>query len=91
LNNEKTDSIITLIISYVANAQTYKLYQTDYIHNQLRLNIGTGEVYQLQNDGQKFLIHDAITSYNEKSNRSALCKTKNIGTYILLDKFSGKL
>jgi hypothetical protein len=83
--------IFTLFLSFVANAQTYKLYQTDNIHNQLRLNTTTGEVYQIQNDGQKFLVHEATTPNNEKPNRYALYKTKNMWTYILLDKFSGKL
>ena len=83
--------IFTLFLSFVANAQIYKLYQTDNIHNQLRLNTATGEVYQLQSDGQKFLIHDATTPNNEKPNRYALYKTKNMWTFILLDKFSGKL
>lgn len=83
--------IFTLFLSFVANAQTYKLYQTDNIHNQLRLNTATGEVYQLQSDGQKFLVHDATTPNNEKPNRYALYKTKNMWTFILLDKFSGKL
>lgn len=83
--------IFTLFVSFVANAQTYKLYQTDNIHNQLRLNTATGEVYQIQNDGQKFLVHEATTQNNEKPNRYALYKTKNMWTYILLDKFSGKL
>jgi hypothetical protein len=83
--------IFTLFLSFVANAQTYKLYQTDNIHNQLRLNTATGEVYQIQNDGQKFLVHEATTPNNEKPNRYALYKTENMWTYILLDKFSGKL
>lgn len=83
--------IFSLFISFVANGQTYKLYQTDNIHNQLRLNTATGEVYQIQNDGQKFLVHAATTPNNEKPNRYALYKTKNMWTYILLDKFSGKL
>jgi hypothetical protein len=83
--------IFTLFISFVANAQTYKLYKTDNIHNQLRLNTATGEVYQIQNDGQKFLVHEATTPNNEKPNRYALYKTENMWTYILLDKFSGKL
>ena len=83
--------IFTLFLSFVANAQIYKLYQTDNIHNQLRLNTATGEVYQLQSDGQKFLVHDATTPNNEKPNRYALYKTKNMWTFILLDKFSGKL
>jgi hypothetical protein len=83
--------IIALFISFTANAQTYKLYQTDNIHNQLKLNTKTGEVYQVQTDGQTFLVHEATTPNNEKPNRFILYKTQNMWTYILLDKFSGKL
>jgi hypothetical protein len=81
--------IFTLLLSLVVNAQTYKLYKTDNLHNQLRLNTATGEVYQIQDDGQKFLVHDATTPSNEKPNRYALYKTQNMWIFILLDKFSG--
>ena len=83
--------IFTLFLSFVGNAQTYKLYQTENIHNQLKLNSKTGEVYQVQDDGQTFLVRIAVTPLNEKPNRYTLYKTKNIWTYILLDKFSGKI
>ena len=83
--------IFTILISYVISAQTYKFYQTDNIHNQLRLNSKTGEVTQVQNDGQTFLVHQETTPENEIPNRYTLYKTKNMWTYILLDKFSGKL
>lgn len=83
--------IFILFISFTANAQTFKLYQTDNIHNQLKLNTKTGEVYQVQSDGQTFLVHKETTPDNEKPNRYALYKTKNMWTYILLDKFTGKL
>lgn len=83
--------ILTLFIGFTVNAQTYKLYQTDNIHNQLKLDTKTGEVYQVQSDGQTFLVHGASTPDNEKPNRYALYKTQNMWTYILFDKFSGKL
>lgn len=83
--------IILLIIGFGANAQKYKLYQTDNIHNHLRLNTMTGEVYQIQDDGQTFLVHPATTPSNEKLNSYELFKTKNMWTYILLDKRTGKL
>jgi hypothetical protein len=88
---KKLIAIFTLFLSFTSNAQTFKLYQTDNIHNQLRLNTATGEVYQIQDDGQRFLVHDTTTPNNEKPNRYALYKTENLWTYILLDKFSGKL
>jgi len=75
----------------VVRAQTYKLYQTDNINNQLRLNTKTGEVYQIQNDGQKFLVCPEVTPNNVKENRYTLEKTKNIWTFILLDRITGKL
>jgi len=83
--------IFALFSSAIGYSQTYKFYQTDNINNQLKLNTKTGEVYQIQNDGQAFLVHDAATPNNDKPNRYSLYKTNNIWTYILLDKFSGKL
>jgi hypothetical protein len=83
--------ILTLSLSIATNAQTYKLYKTDNLHNQLRLNTATGEVYQIQDDGQKFLVHEATSPSNEKQNRYALFKTQNMWTFILLDKWSGLL
>ena len=83
--------IFTLLIGLAVNGQTYKLYQTDNIHNQLKLNTKTGEVVQVQSDGQTFLVHEESTPLNDKPNRYVLYKTQNMWTYILLDKFSGKL
>lgn len=83
--------IFTLFIGFGVNAQTYKLYQTDNIHNQLKLNTKTGEVIQVQSDGQTFLVHEETTPLNDKPNRYALYKTQNMWTFILLDKFSGRL
>lgn len=80
-----------MIIALSAFPQTYKFYQTRNIHNQLRLNTKTGEVYQMQDDGQKFLIKYASTYDNEAPNRYALFETKNMWTFILLDKYTGKL
>lgn len=75
----------------IVYAQPYNLYQTDNVHNQLRLNSMTGEVIQIQDDGQRFLVHSAITPKSGKPDRYALYKTKNMWTYILLDKFTGRL
>ncbi len=80
-----------VLASISANAQTYKMYQTDNIHNQLRLNTKTGEVYQIQDDGQTFLVRSATTPDNENANRYTLEKTRNIWTFILLDTYTGKL
>lgn len=67
-----------MFVALAVNAQTYKFYQTDNYHNQLRLNTKTGEVYQIQDDGQKFLINDAVTPSNTIENRYLLYKTQNI-------------
>lgn len=80
---KKLLTILFLVFGIGANAQTYKLYQTDNIHNQLRLNTKTGEVYQLQDDGQKFVINYAVTPNNDIEQRYILYKTKNIWTYII--------
>jgi hypothetical protein len=83
--------IYTLFIGFTLNAQTYKFFQTENIHNQLKLNTKSGEVIQVQSDGQTFLVHEETTPLNDKPNRYDLYKTQNMWTYILLDKFSGKL
>ena len=83
--------IFTFFLSLSVHAQTFRFYQTDNIHNQLRLNTRTGEVLQVQNDGQTFLVNSAITPDNEINNRYILYKTRNIWTFILLDTFTGKL
>lgn len=83
--------VAILCLSVISHAQTYKFYQTRNIHNQLRLNTKTGEVYQLQDDGQRFIIKYAVTTNNEQENRYALFETKNMWTFILLDRCTGKL
>jgi hypothetical protein len=83
--------IIQLLIFFQGYSQTYKLYQTKNIHNQLKLNTKTGEIYQVQDDGQTFLVTDAKTPANDKENKYILQKTDNIWTFIMLDQFSGKL
>lgn len=97
-NPHKSSLIMKIILAAFAmlfthhiQEQTYKFYQTDNIHNQLRLNTKTGEVYQIQDDGQRFLVCLEITLGGEKPGRYVLYKTKNMWTYILLDTFTGKL
>src|SRR6218665_3406559 len=88
---ERLILIFGLFLCFSTNAQTYRFYQTDNIHNQLKLNTKTGEIHQVQSDGKVFLVHEESTPFNEKPNRYALYKTQNMWTYILLDKFSGRL
>jgi hypothetical protein len=84
-------TIILFFLSFSVYAQTFRFFPTDNIHNQLRLNTRTGEVMQMQNDGQTFLIHPATTPNNEISNRYMLYGTQNMWTFILLDTFTGRL
>lgn len=56
-------------------AQTYKMYQTRNYHNQLRLNTATGEVLQVQDDGQSWKICDAVEDGGEINNRFCLYET----------------
>ena len=67
------------------------MYTTDNIHNQLRLNTATGEILQVQDDGQTWVITDAILPQGDKNGRFTLYKTKNMWTFIELDTFSGRL
>ena len=83
--------ILALLLNLISHAQTYKFYQTDNVHNQLRLNVKSGEVYQIQDDGQKFLVYAGDTSAIKNDDRYVLYKTKNMWTYILLDKCTGEL
>jgi hypothetical protein len=68
-------------LSLVSHAQIYKFYQTDNIHNQLRLNIKTGKVYLIQDDGQKFLVHAGGTSGIKNDDLYLLYKTHKVGQY----------
>lgn len=70
--------------------QTYKMYQTKNIHNQLRLNTATGEVRQIQDDGQSWSICEPIDSSGVDSNRFCLYATQNMWTFIMLDTYTGK-
>ncbi len=69
---------------------TYKFFRTQNIHNQLRLNTKTGEVIQMQDDGQEFIVNYGYTPDNTTF-RYWLYETQNIWTFILLDTFTGKL
>lgn len=88
---KKILSVFLLFIVVNAKAQTFKYYQTENIHNQLQLNSKTGEVLQVQDDGQTFTVNAALTVDNEIPNKYALFKTENMWTFILLDQFTGKL
>ena len=77
-------------ISILANGQVYKMYSTRNIHNQLRLNTATGEVMQIQDDGQSWIIGETIEASGKIEGRYSLSETRNMWTFILLDTFTGK-
>ena len=83
--------LMTCLMTIYAQAQTYKFYQTQNYHNQLRLNTKTGEVYQIQDNGLTMLVNSAITPDSDTPYRYFLVETRNIWTFILVDSFTGKI
>ena len=51
--------LVFMVIAATSYAQIYKVYKTQNYHNQLRLNTMTGEVQQIQDDGQSWEICSA--------------------------------
>ena len=82
--------LILGLIPLLLYAQTYKMYQTRNLHNQLRLNTATGEVLQVQDDGQSWKICGAMEVDGKADNRFCLYETQNMWTFIMLDTFTGK-
>lgn len=76
--------------SIISSAQPYKIYNTQNYHNQLRLNTATGEVKQIQDDGQSWVICPGIDKSQTQVGRYNLNETQNMWTFILLDSFTGK-
>lgn len=85
--------LVLLVFTTVAftYAQKYKLYKTQNIHNQLKLNTVTGAVEQIQDDGQSWSIVSDIEPYGNYTNRFRLYETQNMWTFIELDTFDGRL
>lgn len=48
--------MIIALTSYAQSNSVYKMYRTQNYHNQLRLNTMTGEMQQVQDDGQFWII-----------------------------------
>lgn len=89
---KKTFIIAALLFMHVLGfCQTYRMIQTKNYHNQLRLNTVTGEVMQIQDDGQKWWIVVDIEPTGDYTNRFQLFETQNMWNFILLDSFTGKL
>lgn len=78
-----------LLTTVFPQAQVYRLYPTQNIHNQLRLNTKTGAITQIQDDGQSWTICTDILQ-GSKANRYCLYETENMWTFIMLDKYTGK-
>lgn len=83
--------LIFLLFCSLGYGQQYKMYKTENIHNQLRLNTATGAVVQIQDDGQIWTIANDIVPSGNKNGRFRLYKTQNMWTFIELDTFTGRL
>lgn len=81
---------MVFFIASVSYAQVYRLYKTKNYHNQLRLNTMTGEVMQIQDDGQSWTICGAKEVLGNKEKRFCLYETQNMWTFIMLDTYTGK-
>ncbi len=82
--------ILVYLLPFVCYSQAYKFYTTKNYHNQLRLNTATGEVKQIQDDGQSWTICPGIDLKLSKANRFNLNETQNMWTFIMLDSYTGK-
>ena len=80
-----------MVITLESYAQVYKMYNTRNYHNQLRLNTMTGEVQQIQDDGQSWIVCSAREISGDKESRFRLYETQNMWTFILLDSYNGRL
>lgn len=86
----KTILTLAILLPFVCYSQTFKFYTTKNYHNQLRLNTATGEVKQIQDDGQSWIICPGIDLNLSKANRFNLNETQNMWTFIMLDSYTGK-
>lgn len=86
----KTILTLAILLPFVCYSQTFKFYTTKNYHNQLRLNTATGEVKQVQDDGQSWIICPGIDLNLSKANRFNLNETQNMWTFIMLDSYTGK-
>lgn len=83
--------LIVLMVSATSYGQTFQFFKTKNYHNQLRLNTKTGEVLQIQDDGQSWVVHSASTPNGDLLYRYWLYPTYNMWTFILLDRSYGKI
>ncbi len=71
--------------------KTYEIYPTRNIHNQLQLNTKTGEIKQLQDDGQQWIICNKIEKSGKREERFSLHETQNMWNFLLLDNYTGRV
>lgn len=71
--------------------KTYEIYPTRNIHNHLQLNTKTGEIKQIQDDGQQWIICNGIEKYGKKEERFSLHETQNMWNFLLLDNYTGRV
>ena len=86
-------ALVLMMIAWASYAQSnsvYKMYRTQNYHNQLRLNTMTGEVQQIQDDGQSWMICSAREILGDAAGRFCLYETQNMWTFIMLDTYTGK-
>ncbi|MBQ8424157.1 MAG: hypothetical protein IJY36_07885 [Coprobacter sp.] len=81
---------VFILIPFFTNAQIYKMYQTRNVHNQLRLNTANGEVRQIQDDGQSWIICYEKELLGKTAGRFCLYETQNMWNFIMLDTYTGK-
>ena len=82
--------ILFLLLSVFSFGKKYELYTTKNVHNQLQLNTVTGEITQIQDDGQRWTICSGIET-SGKEGRFALYPTRNMWNFLLLDTYTGKV
>lgn len=82
--------VFATLISFAQSYPAYKMYRTQNYHNQLRLNTKTGEVRQIQDDGQSWTICNAKDILGDTEGRFCLYETQNIWTFIMLDTYTGR-
>lgn len=96
LIKEKINKILLVICMFLASfslsfGKNYEVYPTRNIHNQLQLNTKTGEVKQIQDDGQQWTICNGIEKSGKKEARFSLHETQNMWNFLLLDNYTGRV
>ena len=80
-----------------SNAGSFRLYKTENMWTFIKLDTRNGRMWQVQFDVQDNNRFEAplsmlrlVTTENESDNRFTLYTTKNMYTFILLDKIDGR-